>query len=55
MEESGSSMKFVAFGEYCPKCKYADRSSIQDPCNDCLGVGAREGTEKPVDFKEKEN
>lgn len=53
MEETGGSTKFVAFNEYCPKCVYADRSSVQDPCNECLGVGAREGTKEPVNFKEE--
>ena len=47
--------KFVAFEKYCPKCEYEKRSSVQDPCNNCLATGAREGTEKPTEFKEKEN
>ena len=47
--------KFVAFEEYCKRCKYEDRSSTADPCNECLETGAREGTAEPIEFKEKDN
>lgn len=48
------STKFVAFDKYCKDCKYENTSATNDPCNDCLATGAREGTEKPVEFVEKE-
>lgn len=47
--------KFVAFDKYCNTCKYKDTSPTHDPCNDCLGVGAREGTEVPQEYKKKED
>lgn len=53
MVETGNT-KFVNFEKYCQMCKYSDTSPTADPCNDCLAVGAREGTEEPVEFKENE-
>lgn len=47
--------KFVAFDKYCPKCKYHDKSSMQEPCNTCLETGARIGTEVPEEFVERKN
>lgn len=47
--------KEVYFNVYCNKCKYAEKSGHEDPCNDCLAVGAREGTHKPEKFEEKED
>lgn len=46
--------KFVAFEAYCKKCKYEELDGWKDPCNECLTVGGREGTEKPLKFEEKE-
>lgn len=54
MEETGGNTKFVNFSKYCPICKWADKSPTKDPCNDCLAVGGRQGTEKPVNFEEEE-
>lgn len=36
--------KEVDFHTYCPKCKYRCKSSIEDPCNECLTEGARINT-----------
>lgn len=47
--------KFVAFDKYCEKCKYEKRSATNDPCNTCLETGARDGTEVPTEYKEKED
>ena len=47
--------KFVAFETYCKRCKYGDLDEWKDPCNDCLAIGAREGTQKPEKFEEKED
>lgn len=52
--DNEDSKKFVRFDKYCEKCKYAKKSPTNDPCNDCLGIGAREGTEKPQYYEEKE-
>ena len=49
-----SSKKFVRFDKYCDSCKYAKKSPTDDPCNDCLGIGAREETEKPQYYEKKE-
>ena len=53
MDAEASNTKFVRFDKWCKKCKYSDQSATKDPCNDCLAVGGREGTEKPINYKEK--
>ena len=53
MDDNGNT-KFVAFEKYCEKCKHAEASPTADPCNDCLSIGGRDGTEKPEYFEEKE-
>lgn len=50
MEEK---MRIVEFGEYCDKCKHADKSESEDPCWDCLSIPAREGSSRPEYFEEK--
>ena len=47
--------KFIAFEAYCKKCKHQDLDGWKDPCNECLEVGAREGSQIPVKFEEKED
>lgn len=42
-----SELKEVRFKQYCSTCKYRDRNEAQDPCNECLEVGMREGTWVP--------
>ena len=49
-----SNTKFVNFKEYCPKCKWADKSSTADPCNECLETGGRIGTEVPVNYEKED-
>lgn len=44
---------FVEFSKYCDICKYKDLPETKDPCNECLGVPARYGTEKPEKWEEK--
>lgn len=46
-------MKFVEFNKYCPTCKHYDTWEVKDPCNDCLAVGAREGSEIPEKYDKK--
>jgi len=46
--------KEVAFHVYCKKCKYEKLNGWKDPCNECLNIGAREGTVKPLMYEEKE-
>ena len=54
MDSQSDSTKFVAFDQYCPTCKYSETSATHDPCNDCLAIGGRDGTDKPEYYKEKE-
>lgn len=56
-QERSSEMnqKFVAFEAYCKKCKYEKIDGWKDPCNECLEIGAREGTVEPLRFEEKED
>lgn len=46
------SNKEVRFDLYCQKCKNYDKKDEEEPCNDCLSVGYRYGTEKPDKFEE---
>lgn len=50
----GSEFKEVRFDIYCHTCKYRMLLEVKDPCNECLKVAMREGTEVP-DKYEKEN
>ena len=47
-------MKFVEFSIYCPRCKHRNLNEAQDPCNECLEIGAREDTHVP-EYWEAEN
>lgn len=44
--------KFVDFEKYCKDCKFKDKSENEEPCNECLGVPARQYSHKPIKFKE---
>ena len=46
-------LKEVRFDIYCDRCKYRDYKEGQDPCNDCLEVGMREGTHVPEHWEGK--
>ena len=48
-----SDNKEVRFDIYCQTCKHKDLNEVKDPCNDCLAVSIREGTEKPDRWEEK--
>lgn len=43
------------FYTYCKKCKYKDLDEVLDPCNECLDIGAIEGTRVPLKFEPKED
>ncbi|MCI8992261.1 MAG: hypothetical protein HFG80_05960 [Eubacterium sp.] len=47
-------IQFVDFEKYCETCKYVKKKEVEDPCNECLEVGAREGSGKPERWEEKE-
>ena len=42
-------MREVDYATYCPKCKMLE---TDEPCHECLTECAREGTVKPLKFKE---
>ena len=48
-------MKEVRFDKYCKKCQFDKLKKGFDPCNTCLDVAMREGTEKPEYFEEPFN
>lgn len=53
MNDMQPNEKFVEFEKYCKKCTNWKTTPTADPCNGCLGVPARLGTEVPIKFKEK--
>lgn len=46
--------KEVYFYQWCGKCVHEELNEYEDPCNECLLYGVREGSHKPTYFKEKE-
>lgn len=45
-------MREVDYATYCPKCKSFKVLETDEPCHECLTECAREGTVKPLKFKE---
>lgn len=45
-------LRFVDF-TFCNTCIRKDLSEEKEPCNSCLEIGAREGTEKPLHYEKK--
>lgn len=48
-----SELKEVNFTKYCFRCKYDTLNEKLDPCNKCLEVSMREGTEVPERYEPK--
>lgn len=46
-------MKEVRFDLYCEKCKYSELGESDEPCDECLGEGARQYSHKPLKFEER--
>ena len=46
--------KFVDFEKYCKTCEYEKKKDTDSPCNECLDTCAREGTDEPEMWREKE-
>lgn len=42
----------VDFKTYCKTCEHQKKKDYEDPCNECLEVGMREGTRIPEQYKE---
>lgn len=40
----------VDFARHCPKCKYDECESWQDPCFDCMDEVVRKYSDVPVNF-----
>ena len=52
MDSEAINMKEVYFYEYCKKCKHKDKQEDSQPCAECLKVGAREFSHKPLKYEE---
>lgn len=39
----------------CHQCEYYDEPETRDPCDECLNVGGRENSHRPINFKEKKD
>lgn len=46
-----SELKEVNFMKYCWECTYGPRNEKLEPCNSCLEISMRQGTEVPVFFE----
>lgn len=44
----------VRFDLYCEKCKYAKLYYLEEPCNTCMEQRWNEGSDQPINYKEKE-
>lgn len=44
--------KEVFFSEYCKTCEHKDIPGDEEPCNECLTIGARQYSHKPEKWKE---
>ena len=42
----------VDFEFYCKTCKYKNLNEVEDPCNRCLDIPARDNSKKPEYYKE---
>ncbi len=49
----GNNTKFVDFETYCKICKHEKKKDIEDPCNECLDICAREGSCIPERWEAK--
>ncbi len=50
-----NNIHIVDFETYCATCAFKDKSSNEDPCDECLSIPAREYSRKPEKWKEKEH
>lgn len=46
--------KEVRFDLYCKKCEHEKLYDAEEPCNACLEQCWNEGTDQPINYKEKE-
>ena len=45
----------VDFKKYCPLCKHYKQAEREEPCNECLGIGANDNTTRPLYFEEEKH
>lgn len=45
-------IKLVDFHKYCPLCMHYKNKEEDDPCDECLAVGGRQYSQKPIKFLE---
>ncbi|MBR6641161.1 MAG: hypothetical protein IKL08_03090 [Clostridia bacterium] len=46
--------KFVEFDKYCKTCEHKDIEEKLNPCHECLENPINTGSEKPINYKKKE-
>ena len=46
--------KIVRFDIYCPLCEYAARGEKYDPCCECLDIGGRVDSERPINYEARD-
>lgn len=44
----------IDFDIYCPKCDHERKNEGEHPCCDCLDTPAREDSNKPIYFEERQ-
>lgn len=43
--------KLVDF-TYCKTCKFQSERDVDEPCNECLSIPARDNSHRPINYKE---
>lgn len=46
--------KEVRYDLYCSRCKHERLDDFEEPCNTCLETFFNSGTDKPVNYEEKQ-
>lgn len=52
--EENNYIKEVDFKTWCPSCEHYGTKETDDPCNECLTVGGRPSSTKPVKYWNKD-
>lgn len=53
-EQTTNYIKEVDFKTWCPSCESYGKKETEEPCNECLTVGGRPHTTKPVKYWNKD-
>lgn len=46
--------KEVDYSKYCETCEHREVNEVEEPCNTCLEQFWNEGTDQPINYKEKD-